>query len=211
MRAVDGAGGREARVAEMCLVFRSCSRFLVGLLVLGGTGCSVLPPPPPLVPEAPGRTQFSVSVGRVAMPMRAEVTSPRSGPVTLRQTWDGEAAPGVPAIVDPRFALARGLSEHFTLAAHLSWLTMGSEARYSPNGLSDPRPNRLPPGGAERRPAADLLLDPPRFRLGGADRSWRPAPPGFAPATAPGDRDQLRPAPPGGACPRRIHRHERGG
>jgi hypothetical protein len=112
-----------------------------------GAGCSFLPAPPPLLPEPDQRFGVAGTVGRMYVPSRAEVVSPQTGPVTLRQTWDGEAAPGLPALFDPRLSVTVVASDRAQAAVHASWLSNGIELRYLTSAVGPDTPLFLRVGG----------------------------------------------------------------
>jgi hypothetical protein len=123
-------------------------------LCAAGAGCSFLPPPPALLPEPHHKVGMAVTVGRTYVPARAEATSPQTGPVTLRQTWDGEAGAGVPALFDPRLSLTLVASRQVQAMIHASWLSNGIELRYLTGFFGSDTPLFVTVGGQTDGPLA---------------------------------------------------------
>lgn len=138
-----GQGGRGGRSTVILLA-----------LCVAGPGCSFLPPPPALLPEPHHKVGMAVTVGRTYVPARAEATSPQTGPVTLRQTWDGEAAAGLPALFDPRLSMTLVASDRTQAMIHLGWLSNGVELRYLMGSLRSDTPLFVSLGGQTDGPLA---------------------------------------------------------
>jgi len=102
------------------------------VLVAAAVGCSSLPPPLPVIPSPHGNVGVGITVGRNYAPATAVVRSPATGEVELRQGWDTEMSPGVPAFLDPRLHGTRALSERLYLGGHLSWFTAGIALHHVP-------------------------------------------------------------------------------
>jgi hypothetical protein len=81
------------------------------------------------------------------VPSRAEAVSGETGPVTLRQTWDGEAGPGLPALFDPRLSLTLVASDRANATVHASWLSNGIELRYLTGAVGSDTPLFVSIGG----------------------------------------------------------------
>jgi hypothetical protein len=88
------------------------------------------------------------------VPAEAEVVSPQTGPVTLRQSWDGEAAAGVPMFLDPRLSITLVASERAQVMLHASWLSNGVELRYLTGALGPDTPLFVSVGGQTDGPLA---------------------------------------------------------
>lgn len=78
-----------------------------------------------MIPEPGKRLGAGVTVGRMYAPATAVVTSPSTGPVTLRQRWDNQLPAGLPIFFDPRLHVTNTFTDHLHVTAHLSFLTGG--------------------------------------------------------------------------------------
>jgi hypothetical protein len=136
------------------------SRAFLVVLWVTSAGCSFLPAPPPLLPEPHQRFGLALTVGRMYVPSRAEVFSPHTGPVTLRQTWDGEAGPGLPALFDPRLGVTLVASDRTQAAIHAGWLSNGIELRYLATTVGSDTPLLVSVGGQTDGP---LLINANRW------------------------------------------------
>lgn len=107
---------------------------LAVLLVL--PACAALPPPPPVLPELPDRSNLMMSFGRTCVPAKAMTTSPETGPVTVKQTWEGDYGnSALPALVDPRVVVGMLLSPYLGAVLAASWSQVGLDLRVFPRGL----------------------------------------------------------------------------
>lgn len=112
---------------------RACPCLVLPVLL---SACAALPPPPPVLPVLPDRSAVMMSLGRTCLPATAMTTSPETGPVAVKQTWEGDFGDSaVPAFFDPRLAISELLSPYVGLALAMSWSQVGIDLRIFPRGL----------------------------------------------------------------------------
>jgi hypothetical protein len=89
-----------------------------------------------VLPVLPDRATFMMSFGRTCLPIKAMTTSPETGPVAVKQTWEGDYGnTGLPALLDPRVSAGVLLSPYVGVALSASWSQVGADLRLFPRGL----------------------------------------------------------------------------
>lgn len=117
------------------------SRAVVFLIALVLPACAALPPPPPVMPVLPDRRTLMMSLGRTCVPVKATTTSPETGQVMVKQTWEGDyGSNAFPAIFDPRVAIGELFSPFVGGALTASMSQMGLDLRVFPRGVEVPWP-----------------------------------------------------------------------